>query len=73
MTRDKKVKSINALNDDAKDIIDEKLNDKPLDEAIKTITIKVIEKGYVKSGEVTILLHSTGNIKTKEIEKTIKA
>lgn len=65
------VKSIKALNEDAKDIIDFKVGNKKLDEVVGIIADKVVEKGYVKEDEVTILIHSEGKVDNERIKNTI--
>lgn len=72
LTRNEKVKSIEALNDDAKDIISNNLKGKSLDDTLKLITNNLVDKGYVEDGNVAILLYSNGNIKNEDIESKIK-
>ncbi|MBR3660903.1 MAG: hypothetical protein IKN63_03255 [Bacilli bacterium] len=52
------VKSVIALNDDAKEIIDNKFEGKSLNELLYDIVSKVIDKGYIENDHVVILLHS---------------
>ena len=72
LKRGNKVKSIKALNSDAKDIISN-VKGKKLDKALETLTDNVIEKGYANEGEVVILISSDGNVKNKTIEETLKS
>ena len=72
LTKVEKVKSVVALNEDAKDIIDNDLNGKTLKDAIDDISKLVIEKGYIDDDQVVIILYSTGNIKNEEIESEIR-
>jgi len=72
LKRGNKVKSIKALNSDAKDIISG-VKGKKLDKALETLTNNVIEKGYANEGEVVILISSDGNVKNKTIEETLKS
>ena len=58
LKRNNKVKSVVALNDDAKDIINNDLFGKSLKDALKIITDKVIEKGYAPEGYVDILIYT---------------
>ena len=62
------VKSIKTINDDAKDIIDDELIGKTLDDLLNIISNKVIEKGYIDDNRVSILLYSTGEIRNEDIE-----
>ena len=67
------VKKVIALNKDAKDIISD-VNGKTFDEALNTISQKVIDKGYAEGQQVTILFHAEGKL-NKDIyqEKVIGA
>ena len=57
-----KVKGVNALNDDAKEIVSNDLKGKSLEDTLDIIVKNVIDKGYTDDKQVTILLYSTGNI-----------
>ena len=72
LTRNNKVKNILALNDDAKDIINDDLKGKSINDTLKVITNNVIEKGYVEDGNVVILLYTKGNIDKQELQNQIK-
>ena len=66
------VKKIVALNDDAKEIINDNLNGKDLKEVVEVITEKVIEEGYIEDNYVVILLHTKGSIKNEDINNRIR-
>ncbi len=72
LDRHDKIKGITPLNDDAKDIIGNDYSGKTLDESIRVITKKIIEKDYIEDGRVVILLHSDGKLNIKTIESKIK-
>ena len=66
------IKSIIALNDDAKEIVNNSLKGKSLDEVLNSITDKLIEKEYVDSDNlVDIILYSDGNISNKEVKNKL--
>ena len=67
-----KVISINALNDDAKKIIDNKLVGKTLDDAVTYITEKVIEEDYIVDNGATIVLYTDGDIKSNKVDEILK-
>lgn len=66
LNRDEKVINVKALNNDAKDII-ENLKGKTMVESINVLTNNLIEKGYIEDKQVMILLHSEGKIDNKNI------
>lgn len=66
------VTNIKALNEDAKDIIDFKFNNKNLDEVVGLIADNVVEKGYAKNDEVTVLIHSNVNVNNEKVKNTVK-
>ena len=72
LTRNEKVKSIVALNNDAKEITNNNLKGKTLDVALESITNTLIDKGYVKDNQVEIIIYSDGNIKSDKVESKIK-
>ena len=61
-----KIKSVIALNDDAKEIINGSLKGKSIDDVLNSITDNLIEKEYVTNDLVDIILYSEGNISNKE-------
>ncbi len=71
LNKDNKVVKAKALNKDAKDIVAD-VKGKNLDDALDTVTNNVIEKGYVKEKEVTLLINSSGNINNNEIKNMIE-
>lgn len=73
LTRNEKVKSIVALNEDAKEIISDNLKGKSLDDTLKQITDNLIEKGYTTEDDsLEILLYSEGDISNKVLETKLK-
>lgn len=67
-----KVKSVVALNDDAKELINEDFKGKELDKVVDTIANKITESDYAKEKYMVILLHSEGNVDNKNIEVIIR-
>ena len=73
LTRNEKVKSVVALNEDAKEIVDGNLKGKSIDDTLKQITDNLIEKGYVtEENFLEIILYSEGDISNKELETKLK-
>ena len=73
LTRNEKVKSVVALNEDAKEIVNGNLKGKSIDDTLKQITDNLIEKGYVaEENYVEIILYSEGDISNKELETKLK-
>ena len=73
LTKNEIVRSIVALNDDAKRIVNSDLNGKSLNEILKVITNNLIENGYANENQIMILLHSQGTIDSKKIESELKS
>ena len=72
LTRNKKVKSVAALNEDAKNVVDDNLRGKTLDYVLNSITNNLVDNGYVDDNFVEIILYSNGNIENDKIESKIK-
>ena len=72
LDKESNVKNIIALNNDAKDIISNKLRGKSLDYTLDTITNNLIEKGYVNDNQIEIIIYSTGIINRDDVELKIK-
>ena len=72
LNKNNKIKKIVLLNDDAKDVINDKLRGKTLGEFIDVVCDNLIDKGYVKDEHVEIILHTTGNIKSKDVKSKIQ-
>ena len=73
LTRNEKVKSVVALNEDAKEIVNGNLKGKSIDDTLKQITDNLIEKGYVaEENLLEIILYSEGDISNKELETKLK-
>lgn len=62
LTKGNVVKKVIALNEDAKEIISNDFKGKNLYETLDIITEEVIDKGYVKDNNVTVLLYSNKNV-----------
>ena len=71
LNKNNKVKSINALNEDAKDIISKDLKGKSLDDTLNIIVKRISDKGYIEDNQVTILLYSSGNIDNEELKNQV--
>jgi hypothetical protein len=68
-----RVNSVEALNNEAKDIISDDLNGKTIDEAFNIISNKVIEKGYTNNIEdLGIIVYTKGNINNNEVASKIQ-
>ena len=65
------VKSIKALNDDAKELELDKLNNKSLDKVFNIIVNKIIENDYSHGDRAYIILNVDGNIKSNVIEQKL--
>ena len=61
------VKNVVALNDDAKDIVDNDLKNKALDDTLEIITNNLIENNYVEDNFVQMLLYTKGNIDNNNV------
>ncbi len=68
---DDKITSIKALNDDGKDIVDDSLIGKTLDDALTTITDNIVDKDYMGDDGATIIMHTEGKIDNKKVEDII--
>lgn len=66
------VKSIVALNNDAKEVISNELVGKSLDEAIDLIAKKTVEKGYVDQEHIEIIVYSKGKIKNEDVDRKLR-
>ncbi|MBO4245345.1 MAG: hypothetical protein J5892_01240 [Bacilli bacterium] len=72
LKKDNKVKSVIALNDDAKDIISKDLKGKNLDDAFEIIVNNLIEKEYITTEElVDVIIYTEGNVTNEEINRKI--
>lgn len=71
LTKNEKIVSVVALNDDAKKIVSNDLKGKRLDTALNVITDKVIKEGFVEEENLVILVHSTGSIDNDQVVQNI--
>ena len=67
LDKENKVMSVKALNDDGKKILDGDYKGLSIDEIVNEIVSKVIENDYIDSEHPAILIHTSGDINTKEI------
>ena len=72
LNKKQEVVEVKALNDDAKDIIAGNFKGKSWEDALKGITEKLIEHGYVEEDNVVILMNVTGEAKGEELENGIR-
>ena len=73
LDRNEKVKSIIALNDDAKDILDDNYKGKSLDDTFEILITNLVEKGYVnKENELDVVLYVDGKITNKMVSEKIE-
>ncbi|MGM9850323.1 MAG: hypothetical protein ACI31V_05460 [Bacilli bacterium] len=70
LNRKDKVVRIKALNEDAKEIVNKKYNNKTLDETFNLLATDLIEKGY--DNNMDVILYADGNIKQKEVGKQLE-
>ena len=70
--KNEKVKSVRALNDDAKDIITNDLKGTSLEDSLNKLTDKVIEKGYADEGRVVVLVYSQGSTSSQNVEEIVR-
>lgn len=68
LKKDGKVKKVEALNDDAKEIISDDLKGKTLDDTLDVITKNVVEKGFVEEDQVTVIVHTEGKTNNEEVK-----
>lgn len=71
LNKDKNVVSVEALNEDANEIIKDDYVGISFDNVVKDITSNLKEKGYAENG-IEILLNATGEITTSEVETIVK-
>lgn len=72
LNNDNKVKNIKALNNDAKDIINN-IKGNTLEEIFNLLIINLVEKGYVKeTNNLDVILHVDGKITNESIAEKIE-
>ena len=72
LNKNEKVINVIALNDDAKDIIDDNFKGKNIEETLNTITDNLVEKGYANEGDLLeVILYTDGIISDKEFEEKL--
>lgn len=67
------VKSVKALNKDAKKIVSNDLKGKKLDDILGIIASKVIDNNYLDDDRLVIILYSDGKYNNDELEKKISS
>lgn len=73
LTKNKKVKNVMGLNDDAKDILDDNYKGKSLDDSFEILISNLIEKGYVDNeNNLDVILHVDGKITNKMVSEQIE-
>ena len=71
LDKNNEVISVKAVNDDAKDIVSDDLKGKNVTDALKTIINNVVDKGYGNTGDVFVLVNTTGSLNKEEISNNI--
>ncbi len=72
LNNQEKVVNIIALNNDAKEIINDNLKGKSIDEFLGNITDKLINKGYANEEELLeVILYTNGNISNRILEEKL--
>ena len=72
LDKDNKVVNVKPLNNDAKDIISNKYNNKNLDEVFDLLITDIIDKGYNNDNNIDVILYTDGNIKNEDIANKIE-
>jgi len=70
LNKKEKVVKMKALNEDAKELVNKKYNNKTLDETFNLLATDLIEKGY--DNNIDVILYTDGNIKEKEVGKQLE-
>ena len=73
LTKDEKVESIVALNDEAKEIISNDIKGKSLKDTFELLINNLIEQNYIdEENNIDIILYVEGNIKNEEVAKQLE-
>lgn len=72
LNKSNKVKSVIALNEDAKDVISKNIKGKSLNDTLNILASNIVEKGYTEDGMVTILLYSKGSVDNNDIQDILR-
>ena len=70
LNKNERVKSITALNDDAKDIVTNKYNNKTLEEAFDLLVTNLIDKGY--DNDIDVILHADGRVESQDVAQKLE-
>ena len=65
------VRNYIGLNDDGNKLLKDNINGLKIDKCINKLTLLLIENDYIKDGDITILLYSTGKIDNKLVENEL--
>ena len=72
LNKDDKVKSVKALNKDAKEIITKDLKGNDLENSIKILADNLVDKGYAENGDIVVLIYSSGNVFVNDVYDVIR-
>lgn len=72
LTKNKKVKNVMELNDDAKEIVIKEYNNKSLDEAFELLITKLIDKGYTKDKNIDVIVYAEGDISSEDVASKVE-
>ena len=72
LTKNKKVKNVMGLNDDAKEIVTKEYNNKSLDEAFELLITKLIDKGYTKDKNIDVIVYAEGDISSEDVASKVE-
>lgn len=71
LNKDKNVISVDALNDDAKEVIPEKYKGNNLDDLLKNLVENLIDKGYTKDNKLTMIINTSGELNSEDVRNNI--
>ena len=71
LTKNEKVRSVVALNDDAKAVVEDDLVGQQLDYVLDRIADKVIEKGYTDGDRVVVIVNADGDFDNDFVERKL--
>ena len=72
LNRNDKVKSIVALNDDAKDILNDNYKGKSLDDTFDLLITNLIDKGFIEDNYVDVIVYSNGKLSSEDIGEKVE-
>ena len=65
------VKKVEGLNDDGKEVVSKDLVGQKIEDALQTISDRIIEKEYILDDQVFILLHVEGKLDVEEVRRKV--